>query len=732
MSTDKLERARELFEAALGCPAEQRDALLREQCGDDADLRAEVEVLLAHAERVPPEFLKPLSTPPGGDDDPDVPDPYLGMTIGGCRVERKLAPGGMGTVYLARQDRPAREVALKLIRPGLMSRSAIRRFEREAEFLARLRHPHVAQVYAAGTHLAATPAGSVQVPYIVMEYVEEPAALTAFADRQQLGTRARVELFCQVCDAVHHAHQKGLIHRDLKPGNLLVDAGGQVKVIDFGIARSTDADVAVTTAATDVGQLLGTLQYMSPEQCAGDPRELDIRSDIYALGVVLYELLCGKLPYDVSRTTVFAAARIVREEPPARPSTVDRTLRGDLELVVLKALEKDRDRRYQSAAELADDLRRYLRGEPASAKKPTLWTRAARWSAGHPVWITASMCVLIVVTSVVFTFGAVFWLRLRPAEIRINETEDTARLFSVTGHELHAWKVPPPAEIHSAEVVSRPPEFGGGNLVLLGFVDTGDGRYGDGLCAFDTAGSLDEPIWQAFPKPEDVPPGSRPHDYASYGFSARILLVDDVFPEHPGKEVVVAHVFGYFSQCCVRVYGLDGSILYEVWQDGGVEHAYWMAGCGLLVLAASEADMFVPALAPPAGLCIARVVFALRPELGLREKFVNPKLEQAPQSLLWYRYVHGPAAVFPCLAVGGIMVPGARYSRDEYAHLGIRLTAEGIGEAVVWWIIDAEGNEVPNTRDAGDGYKLNRDRLPPLDPADPNAVHLSDKPPVSE
>ncbi|MHC4992341.1 MAG: protein kinase domain-containing protein, partial [Planctomycetota bacterium] len=223
--------------------------------------------------------------------------------------------------------------------------------------------------------------------------------------------RERLALFIRVCGAVHHGHQKGIIHRDLKPSNILVDSSGEPKVIDFGVARATDSDLAVTTLQTDVGQLIGTLQYMSPEQCAADPHDLDTRSDVYALGVVLYELLCDQLPYDVSRAALHEAARVIREEAPARPSTINRTLRGDLETVALKALEKDRTRRYQSAVELAGDLERYLKDEPIVARRPSVGYQVKLFARRHKaafaaIAVTASALSLATVVSVVFAVRA--------------------------------------------------------------------------------------------------------------------------------------------------------------------------------------------------------------------------------------------------------------------------------------------------------------------------------------
>ncbi len=270
-------------------------------------------------------------------------------------------------VYEAVQEHPRRTVAVKVMKHGVTSLSAMRRFEYESQVLARLRHPGIAQVYEAGTH----DDGSGTVPFFAMEYIPNAKPITVYTAEKKLETRERLELFTHVCDAVHHGHQKGIIHRDLKPGNILVDSHGDVKIIDFGVARGTDSDLAVTTLQTDIGQLIGSLQYMSPEQCEADPHDIDTRSDVYALGVVLYQILSGKLPYDVSKTPVLGP-RMIREEQPARLSTIDSGLKGDPETIVFTALEKDRERRYQSAVELARDIRRYLADEAIIARPPSV------------------------------------------------------------------------------------------------------------------------------------------------------------------------------------------------------------------------------------------------------------------------------------------------------------------------------------------------------------------------
>jgi thiol-disulfide isomerase/thioredoxin len=309
----------------------------------------------------------PPYDPTKGSEEPDH-KARLPKKIGDFVIKRLIASGGMGKVYEGLQEHPRRPVAIKVMKHGVASGEALRRFAYESQILARLRHPHIAQVYDAGTY----DDGSGEVPYFAMEYIPNARSITRYVKEKKLSICEKLELFAKVCDAVHHGHQKGIIHRDLKPDNILIDSSGQPKVIDFGVARATDSDLAVTTLQTEVGQLVGTVQYMSPEQIQADPHDIDTRSDVYALGVVLYEVLAGKLPYDVKNRTPFEAARVIREDSPTRITTIDHTLGGEKETIVLKALEKERDRRYQSAGDLAGDIRRYLNDEPICARPPTV------------------------------------------------------------------------------------------------------------------------------------------------------------------------------------------------------------------------------------------------------------------------------------------------------------------------------------------------------------------------
>jgi len=310
--------------------------------------------------------------------------------IGSYTIESVIGEGGMGAVFRARQQNPDREVALKVIRRETTSPSILRRFELEAQLLGRLQHAGVAQIYEAGTFESRRG----PQPYFAMELVRG-LPLDVYARERRLDARARLTLFTKIAAAVHHAHQKGIIHRDLKPGNILVTPAGQPKVLDFGVARVTDSDIQAVTIQTDVGQLVGTLPYMSPEQALGDPDQIDVRSDVYALGVVLYELLTGRLPYDLKKRMVHEAARIIREDDPTPLSSIDRGLRGDVETIVARALEKEKERRYQSVAEMDADVRRFLEDKPIVARPPTAAYQLRKFARRNKGLVTGAATVLL-------------------------------------------------------------------------------------------------------------------------------------------------------------------------------------------------------------------------------------------------------------------------------------------------------------------------------------------------
>jgi aminoglycoside phosphotransferase (APT) family kinase protein len=319
------------------------------------------------------------------------PDLQLPERIGPYRILGRLGAGGMGIVYRAEQEKPRRVVALKVIRPGHTSPERQRRFEYEAEVLGRLHHPGIAQIFEAGT----TEAGEDSQPFFAMELIEGQP-LTTYAREKNLDTRERLRLFLKICEAVQHAHLKGVIHRDLKPGNILVDATGQPKVLDFGVARAADPELPHSQPGTVIGQLVGTIPYMSPEQVQADPHALDPRSDVYTLGVICYELLAGRLPHDFKGKAQPEIARIIGQDDPTPLRSCDRTYRGDLETIVHKALERDRSRRYQSAAELAADIERYLRDEPIVARPAGTWYQLRKFARRNRMLVGAAAVVFVV------------------------------------------------------------------------------------------------------------------------------------------------------------------------------------------------------------------------------------------------------------------------------------------------------------------------------------------------
>tara|TARA_R110002074_G_scaffold153908_3_gene309266 strand:+ start:4612 stop:7293 length:2682 start_codon:yes stop_codon:yes gene_type:complete len=416
MDAARYQQLKEHFAQARELDPSARAAFLDERCGDDVELRAELEELLASDEQASGGALDRALDATGSV--PNVPTEIGPYTLG-----KLLGEGGMGQVYLAQQKEPfERAVALKLVRPGIESKAVLARFDSERHALARMDHENIARAYDAG----ATVDGR---PYFVMEYVDG-IPITDYCDQHRLDTHERLELLAQVCDGLQHAHQKAIIHRDIKPSNVMVTQqnGKPVpKIIDFGVAKASAQPLTQRTLFTELGQIIGTPEYMSPEQADLSGEDVDTRTDIYSLGVLTYEVLVGVLPFDPHELRAAGFDEIlrrIREDDPPRPSLRPSTLgvdgdttlahrrttanrlasqlRGDLDWITMKALEKDRGRRYHSAAEMAEDLRRYLRHEPVSAGPPGAAYRTSKFVRRHRISVAfTGLAALFVVAFVV-------------------------------------------------------------------------------------------------------------------------------------------------------------------------------------------------------------------------------------------------------------------------------------------------------------------------------------------
>jgi eukaryotic-like serine/threonine-protein kinase len=452
-------RIKEIVGAALEREQSERGAFLDQACLDDRQLRAEIESLLAaHADAgvlSQAAWTTTLSEPAG---EPE--------TIGSYRLIRELGVGGMGQVWLAEQTEPVRRrIALKLIKAGMYDAATVQRFQAERQSLAIMEHPAIAKVFDAG----ATPQGQ---PYFAMEYVDG-APITTYCDRKKLGIQERLRLFIQVCEGVQHAHQKAIIHRDLKPSNILVteiDRKSTPRIIDFGLAKATVPRLGGDASFTHVGAFLGTPGYMSPEQVDPNLHDVDTRTDVYSLGVVLYELLTGDLPFDTKRwkqQNLDEVLRQLRETDPQRPSTKISTsrqtstaradarnteprqlvsqLRGDLDWIALKALEKDRERRYATPAALAADIECYLDSRPVMARPASRAYRFRKYILRH----RAGVVVMLGAVIVLLAFVAAQSLELR----RTKRERD--RADRITQFMTGMFKVSNPSEARGNTITAR-------------------------------------------------------------------------------------------------------------------------------------------------------------------------------------------------------------------------------------------------------------------------------------
>jgi len=400
VTPDLLQRAEAAFHRIASLPSQQRTAALDSLASDDPSLHRLVLSLLS-ADEQPAFMLAPAPAEILGHD-LLAPAASIPKRIGRYQILRVLGEGGMGIVYEALQDAPHRRVALKVMRGGIVSRELLSRFHREAQLLASLRHPGIASIFDAGWARPLFDEGlGHELPFFAMELIQGSAFLDA---ARTLTLHAKLDLFARVCDAVAFAHAQGIIHRDLKPSNILVDESGNPKVLDFGVARAAhDPAAPQPSLQTEAGRIIGTLGYIAPEQhlLSTNPLHaaIDQRADVYALGIILFECLTGRMPHDLLNLPLAEAARIVRDEEPTRLAMLDKAFRGDLDTIVAKAIEKDPNRRYPSAAALASDIRRFLRDEAILARPPSTLYRLRKFSRRHRALVLAASAVFLALSA---------------------------------------------------------------------------------------------------------------------------------------------------------------------------------------------------------------------------------------------------------------------------------------------------------------------------------------------
>lgn len=629
--------------------------------------------------------------------------------VPGYHIERPLGEGGGGAVYLACRETSDKPIALKILnaRPG--DKSAQRAW-RELDLLSQVHLPAVPRVLDYGRVEGGPFAGRL---YIATEYIDgkpihehchgnaesdivdckpQSADPTVQSPPSRLPIRAAVSLLAKTADALHALHERGIIHRDVKPANILIDRHGDPVIIDLGIATLVAADVMETL--TRDGAPIGSPAYMAPEQARGERNQISIRSDVYALGATGFFILTGQTPHALEGATLHEAIHRIATQPARDPRAINPDLPKPLAAILSKALAPDAKHRYESAAAFADDLRRWLAGEPVEAGAPTPWRTATRWITRHPVATTAAACIVLALVGVAVTTVAVFvtadYLSNRPARFEVSQDRSKVDLLSRSGSVLHSWENQYAEPF--AEIFDRPAHLGGGRVAV---VLTREDLSTYSQVRVYELDDLTHPHRQTSAVQQIPIPEWRGDQGGGDVFAVPSVIPADVFPDIPGTELIAAHNCERFP-AIIRIYDLDLNILYDAWHPGALSPVfYWLPGPpGRLVCGASnneggdwagrvkvweEAhpgqtfDWSAIGAAAPKSDAWPLVLFVIQPEPNQRRGVVWGK-HRDPQVILdWYKFIH--PADYDKLYRPEI-IP-ARNPPDRHRHFGIHLNMKG-------------------------------------------------------
>lgn len=650
----------------------------------------------AAAEPLGPEAASRIVASLHGPDPHEEPVPEAGdlPAIDGYRTIHFLGAGGGGSVFLAYRDGSDRPLALKLLNRSFSAEGpGSRRAWRELELLTQLRLPAIPRIIDYGQHQGRL--------FIATEFIDG-LPLVEHCKQHNLDRRQRSALLARIADAVHSLHERGVMHRDLKPGNILITAAGDPVIIDLGIAALLTDDVMHTL--TDDGIPIGSPAFMAPEQARGERSQMSTRTDVYGVGATACYILTGKTPHDTDTALHSAIQRIANEEP-RHPQALDATLPRPLAAVLAKAISRRPEDRYESAAAFAADLRRWLAGEPVMAVSPGVWVRTMRWAARRPALMTATVCLTIGAGMLAAATGAVWWTNNLPQRIDREHDQSYAYLRAANGRVIAKWGNGERGSVAAAQLVERPREFGGGKVVMV--IAGGppeDGGTHNQLAMYPL-NRLAEPAWTTPALAPDIT--MPPNDWWQNEFQALQVTIADVFPQSPGKELILVHGQGR-SPHAIRIYDFNGRVLYEAWHLGLVESLQWLESSGLLIASAhrhgrSAADWETEGyvLGPNQW---PMVLLALRPEYG---KFYNDGwingIDDWPRSaadLRWYRYLmprdHQPTYLY--------VRPSPSQLHPDAVEIELGYGAHS-DRTSIRRLLNPQGQFIPGTEIIGDPYR---------------------------